>query len=77
MAAIDAAEVRELLEATVASVSMLGGSMAYFSGFAAAKASAEQFPPEVLGQAVNEGLALGFLLGSPLAVATLMIEACT
>jgi len=77
MAAVEASEVRELVEAAIAAVSTLGGSMAYFSGFAAAKASAEELVPERLGQAVNEGLAQGFLLGSPVAMATLIIEACT
>jgi len=40
MAAIQATGVRELIEAAVTSISVLGGSMAYFSGFAAAQVTA-------------------------------------
>lgn len=76
MAAIQATEVRELVEAAVTSISTLGGSMAYFSGFAAAQASVENSTPEMLGQAINESLGAGFLIGCPLAMATLIIEAC-
>jgi len=76
MAAIQATEVRELVEAAVTSISVLGGSMAYFSGFAAAQASVENSAPETLGQAVNESLGAGFVVGCPLALATLIIEAC-
>lgn len=50
--------------------------MAYFSGFAAAKATVENSTPDTLSQAVNESLGAGFLVGSPLAIATLIIEAC-
>ncbi len=50
--------------------------MAYFSGFAAAKASVENSTPEVLSQTVNESLGAGFVVGCPLALATLIIEAC-
>jgi hypothetical protein len=57
--------------------SILGGAMAYFSGFSAAQALADGSPPESLAQRINEGLGEGFLVGSPLAVATLIIEACT
>ena len=76
MAAIQATEVRELVEAAITSISTLGGSMAYFSGFAAAKASVENSTPEMLSQAINESLGAGFLIGCPLAMATLIIEAC-
>ncbi len=76
MAGIEAMEVRELVEAAVTSISTLGGSMAYFSGFAAAKASVENSTPEVLSQTVNESLGAGFVVGCPLALATLIIEAC-
>ena len=77
MAAIQATEVRELVEAAVSSISVLGGSMAYFSGFAAAQASVENSTPETLSQAVNESLGAGFVVGCPMALATLIIEACS
>ena len=50
--------------------------MAYFSGFAAAQASVENSAPETLSQAVNESLGAGFIAGCPLALTTLIIEAC-
>jgi len=77
MPTIEAAGFRELVEAAVTAVSVLGGSMAYFSGYFAALALAEVGEPEALSQKVNEGLGLGFLVGSPMAVLTLIIEACT
>jgi len=76
MATIEATEIGELVESAVTAISILGGAMAYFSGFSAAQAMTESSPPDTLAQRVNEGLGQGFLVGSPLAVVTLIIEAC-
>jgi hypothetical protein len=63
-----------LLEAAVAAVSILGGAMAYESGFAAAHAVAGNNSPNILSQRVNEGLAKGFVWGWPLTTLTFIIE---
>jgi hypothetical protein len=71
---IDAATPPGLLEAVVTAVSILGGAMAYESGFAAAEAVAENQSAAVLGQRVDEGIAEGFVWGWPLSVIALIIE---
>lgn len=73
MAPVEPGSTRELLEAVVAAFAVLGGSMAYFSGFLAAQALAERQPPHVLAQRVNEGIGEGFLKGALPAVAALII----
>ena len=77
MLSIDATETRELLEAAVTAVSILGGAMAYKSGHSAAQAMAERQPPDILGQRINEGLGEGFAAGWPLAVLAYILEAWT
>jgi len=77
MAAIEIGEVRELVESAVTAISILGGMMAYCSGYLAAQALAERSTPDTVAQRVNEGIGQGFILGSPLAVVTLIIEAWT
>jgi hypothetical protein len=73
MTPIETSGARELLEAAVAALSILGGGMAYTSGFLAAQALAERQPPHVVAQRVNEGVGFGFFWGSPLALVALMI----
>jgi hypothetical protein len=77
MAAIEIGGARELLEAAVTAVSVMGGAMAYLSGFYASQALAERGAPEIVSQRINEGIGIGFLAGSPLAIAALIIEAWT
>jgi hypothetical protein len=62
-----------LIEAVVTAASVLGGLMAYSSGFAAAGAVAGKRSAAELAQAINEGVAEGFSWGAPLAAITLMI----
>lgn len=69
----DVAGAREFLEAIIAAFSVLGGGMAYSSGFAASKALAEGQSPEVVAHRVNEGIAEGFERASPLSIAALII----
>ena len=60
--------LRDLVEIIVTAISLLGGAMAYASGWAALRAVNVAAPPEELARRVNEGLAVGFLYGWPLAV---------
>jgi hypothetical protein len=66
-------DLRELLNAAVTAVSVLGGSMAYASGYFSSRAMVEGLSPEILGQRVNEALGKGFNLGWPAALAALII----
>lgn len=62
-----------MLDAGIAGVSVLGGSMACASGYAARQAMAQEAPAEVVSQGVNEGLAEGFEIGAPAAVLAFII----
>lgn len=73
MILVEASGARELLEAVIAAFSVLGGGMAYLSGYYAAQALAQRQPPEITAQRVNEGIGLGFLLASPLSIVALII----
>lgn len=73
MSPVDAGGAQEFLEAIIASFSVLGGGMAYASGFAAARAFAEGQPPEILAHRINVGIADGFKFASPLSIAALII----
>jgi hypothetical protein len=75
MAPVEAESVRQLLEAVVAGFSVLGGGMAYFSGFYASQALAQRQTPRVVAQRVNEGLAIGFRDASPVSVFAIIIVA--
>lgn len=70
---VDPTEVRQLLEAAIAALSMLGGAMAYLSGFGAAQALRDREPPEVVTQRINEGIGNGFLWGAVLGAMALII----
>jgi len=56
---------------------VLGGGMAYFSGFAASQALAQGQAPELVAHRVNEGVAEGFELASPLSIVALIIVVWT
>jgi hypothetical protein len=73
MAPIDAGSARESLEAIIAASSVLGGGMAYFSGYGAAQALSQRQAPEIVANAINEGIGLGFRYLSPLSIVALMI----
>lgn len=55
---------RDLVEATVTAVSVLGGVMAVLSGYAASEAVSAGAPAAVVAEQVNRGLATGFDLGT-------------
>jgi hypothetical protein len=65
--------IRGLIEAAVTAVSVLGGVMAWQSGFAAAQAMSQRQTPAVLTRWINEGIGEGFLWGAPLAVLAFII----
>ena len=69
----DSESARGLLEGAIAGFSILGGGMAYLSGFYASQALAQDQPPEHIAHKVNEGLGLGFRVSSPLSVVALII----
>lgn len=73
MVPVEANSARELLEATVAAFSVLGGFMAYLSGYLAAQALAAHQPPHVVAQRINEGIGEGFIGGSLPAISALII----
>ena len=73
MDAIGLEDIRDLIEAIVTAVSVLGGAMAYFSGRGASKAVAEQDHANVVSERINRGLANGFDWGTWLAAITFMI----
>jgi hypothetical protein len=75
MAPADPESARSLLEAVVAAFSVLGGGMAYLSGYYASQALAQGQSSEFVAQRVNEGLALGFRVASPASVIALIIMA--
>jgi hypothetical protein len=77
MVSIDPGTAREFLEGVIAAFAVLGGVMAYFSGFEASKALAEDQPPATVAQCVNEGIGAGFDFGVWAAIVALMIMGWT
>jgi hypothetical protein len=73
MVPAEAGSARELLEAVIAAFAVLGGSMAYFSGYNAAVALAEGQLADVVAQRINEGIGEGFVKGALPAIAALII----
>lgn len=71
---VGTSEFSELVQATVAAVSILGGAMAYMSGYNAARALSDEIPPDLAAAMVNDGLGQGFMAGLPLAFLVLIIE---
>jgi hypothetical protein len=74
---VDPNGARELLEAFIAAFAVLGGVMAYFSGFAAYRAIGAGEPAPVAAHSINEGIADGFEAGVPAAIVALMIVGWT
>lgn len=73
----DPGSVRELLEAVVTAFSILGGGMAYWSGFNAARALALGESHEQVAHSINEGIGKGFEFFSLFSIATLIIALWT
>lgn len=74
---MEATGFSELVQSAVTAVSILGGAMAYMSGYNAARALAEEDSPEIASQSINEGLGKGFAVGFPPALLVSIIEAWT
>ena len=71
----DPGNVRELLEAIVTAFSVLGGGMAYWSGFKAAQALARREPPGALAHTIDRAIGEGFVIFSrfsPVALAIML-----
>jgi len=73
MAPIDPSVAKQLLEALIAGFAVLGGFMAYTSGFAAQSALEDDASPAELAHRINEGIGNGFATGAPFALVALMI----
>jgi len=73
MSPLDPESARSFLEAIVVGFSILGGGMAYLSGYKASEALAEGQSPEIVGQRVDEGIALGFRGSWPASVVALIL----
>ncbi len=71
---IESSDTNQLIEAAVTAISVLGGAMAYCSGYTAAQAVSEEQLPDVLSRRVNEGLAEGLTWGWPTAIVALIIK---
>lgn len=77
MFSIESGDANQLIDAAVTAISILGGGMAYCSGYAAARAVSEEQPPDIVSQQVNKGLAEGFSWGWPAAIVALIITVWT
>jgi len=72
---VDVDSARNLLNAVVTAISVLGGAMAYASGYCAIRAMSENQRPDVLARRVNEALGRGFDFGWPVGIVALIISA--
>jgi hypothetical protein len=70
---LDPASARQFLESLIAAFSVLGGVMAYFSGYAASNALGQDMPSGKVSAGINQGLGVGFEVGVPSAIMALMI----
>ncbi len=75
MATIDILSARDWVELMISGVSVLGGFMAYSSGFEAWLAEARDAEAAEIGACVNEGLARGFGIGIRAALIAIAILA--
>lgn len=69
--------LREFLDAIIAAFAVLGGTMAYYSGMSAVQAQAAGAHGQALADAINEGIADGFVLGVLFSVTALIIAVWT
>lgn len=63
---MDIEALREMIEAAIGGASVLGGAMAYQTGWAAMRALFQGASPEFLSTEIDLGVAHGFLWGGPL-----------
>lgn len=73
MTPIDPASAREFLEAIIAAFAVLGGVMAYFSGYAAYQGLAQGQSPSDVDHEINQGIGEGFTFGAPAAILALIL----
>jgi hypothetical protein len=77
MISLDGDIARELIETAVTAISVLGGAMAYWSGYSASQAMAEQQPSDALSNRINESIGEGFRVGWPMAIVAFIIGTWT
>lgn len=77
MTPIDPTSAKALIEVLVAGFAVLGGTMAYFSGYAAYACMEREDPPSLMAHSINEGVGEGFGVGAPSAVIAIIIMGWT
>lgn len=73
MSPLDLGDARAFLDAVIAAFAVLGGVMAYASGFEAARARLARKTPRVIGDHISVGVANGFIVGAAAALITLIL----
>lgn len=74
MVGIAAGELQSVVQSAITAVSLLGGAMAYMSGYRAARARNKGCDSDTLAQAINVGLTEGFVAGIPVAAFVAILE---
>lgn len=77
MTSIDPVTARQFLEAIIAAFSVVGGGIAYASGYYAAQALVQNGSPEFVTQRIGEATGEGFMFVSPLSIVALIIMVWT
>lgn len=70
---MDVEALKAMIEATISAASILGGAIAYQTGYAAADAVSRGAPPSILSEEINLGVASGFQWGGPLSAFVLIL----
>lgn len=74
MVGIGVEEFQGAVQSAITAVSLLGGAMAYMSGYRAARARNEGCNSDGLAHAINVGLTEGFVAGIPVAAFVAILE---
>lgn len=75
MALSTISNARDAVEVLIGAVSVMGGFMAVWSGFAGSRSVREGESPETLSHRINKGLSAGFEFGLPASLLALIILA--
>jgi len=74
---MDVEALKAMVEAAISAASVLGGAIAYQTGFAAADAVSREASPQTLSEELNVGVAYGFQWGAPLSASVLILMGWT